>query len=124
MRSDSGSVFVESMIAAAIVALALAAMYRAIGDSAMRNRQLNDKQTALLVAQSELSAVGSEIPLASGMTGGTSGNYAWQVDVEPFAGESDPSDAGELWQVTVSVRSLNGGNELVTLNRLALGPGA
>jgi hypothetical protein len=38
MRNDSGSVFIESMVAAAIVALALGAMYRVIEDGAMRNR--------------------------------------------------------------------------------------
>lgn len=123
MRRDSGSVFVELMIAAAIVALSLAAMYRAIGDGALRNRQINQKQTALLVAQSELAAVGSAIPLSPGTTGGTDGPYAWRVDVEPFNGDADASDAGALWQVNVSVRALDGGNVLVSLTSLALAPG-
>ena len=125
MKSDSGSVFIESMVAAAIVALSLAAMYRVIEDGAMRNRAVNEKQNALLVAQSELAAVGSAIPLAPGMTGGTEGPYAWRVDISPSdtAGNT-ASVAGPLWEVTVSVRPLDGGNAIVTLNSFALSPGA
>jgi general secretion pathway protein I len=124
MRNDSGSVFIESMVAAAIVALALGAMYRVIEDGAMRNRMVNEKQTALLIAQSELAAVGSAIPLAQGMTGGTEGPYAWRIDIAPSGLAGAASSSGELWQVTVSVRSLDSDNAIVTLDSLAVGPGA
>lgn len=123
MKNDSGSVFIELMVAAAIVALSLAAMYRVIEDGAMRNRMDNRKQTALLIAESELAAVGSAIPLAQGMTGGTQGPYAWRVDISPSDAQSEASNAGPLWQVTVSVRPLDGGNAIVTLNSLALAAG-
>ena len=123
MKNDSGSVFIESMVAAAIVALSLAAMYRVIEDGAMRNRAVNEKQSALLIAQSELAAVGSAIPLAQGMTGGTDGPYAWRVDISPSYAQSAPSNAGQLWQVTVSVRALDRGNAIVTLDSFALSPG-
>jgi len=123
MRSDSGSVFVESMIAAAIVAMSLGAMYRAIEDGAHRLHKLDDKQNALMVAQSELAAVGSTIPLAAGMTGGTDGPYAWRVDIEPYNGASEASTAGDVWRVSVSVRSLDGGNGLVSLDSLTVGSG-
>ena len=56
------------------------------------------------------------------MTGGTDGSYAWRVDIEPYNGAADASDTGELWRVTVSVRALEGGRDLVTLNSLALAP--
>jgi hypothetical protein len=124
MKNDSGSVFIESMVAAAIVALSLAAMYRVIEDGAMRDRAVNAKQNALLIAQSELAAVGSAIPLAQGMTGGTEGPYAWRVDISPSDAESAASSAGQLWEVTVSVRLLDRGNAIVTLNSLALAPGS
>jgi hypothetical protein len=124
MRSDSGSIFVESMVAAAVIALALAAMYQAIGDGAMRNRKLHEKQMALLVAQSEMAAIGSEIPVASGTTGGTSGAFAWRVDIEPFNAETDASQTGDLWVVTVAVGSAEGGTDLVRLQSLALSRGS
>jgi hypothetical protein len=125
MKRDEGSVFIESMVAAAIVALALAAMYRVIGDGAMRNRAVNEKQTALLIAQSELAAVGSGIPLAQGMTSGTEGPYAWRVDISSSdVGSGSASVAGPLWQVTVSVRALDSENAIVTLKSLALASGA
>jgi hypothetical protein len=125
MKRDEGSVFIESMVAAAIVALALAAMYRVIEDGAMRNRAVNEKQTALLIAQSELAAVGSGIPLAQGMTSGTEGPYAWRVDISSSdVGSGSASVAGPLWQVTVSVRALDSENAIVTLKNLALASGA
>ncbi len=123
MRNDSGSVFIESMVAAAIVALSLAGMYRVIEDGAMRNRAVNEKQNAILIAQSELAAVGAAIPLAPGMTDGTEGPYAWRIDISPSDAASPASNAGPLWQVTVSVRALDGGNAIVTLHSLALAPG-
>jgi hypothetical protein len=123
MKSDSGSVFIESMVAAAIVALSLAAMYRVIEDGAMRDRTVNAKQNALLIAQSELAAVGSEIPMAQGMTSGTEGPYAWRVDISPSDTDGPASSAGPVWQVSVSVRPLDGGNAIVTLNSLALSSG-
>jgi hypothetical protein len=122
MKNDTGSVFIESMVAAAIVALSLAAMYRVIEDGAMRDRAVNAKQNALLIAQSELAAVGSAIPLAQGMTGGIEGPYAWRVDISPTEAGSPASSAGSLLQVSVSVRPVDGGNAIVTLNSLALSP--
>jgi hypothetical protein len=99
-------------------------MYQAIGDGAMRNRKLHEKQMALLVAQSEMAAIGSEIPVASGTTSGTSGNYAWRVDIEPFNAETDASQTGDLWVVTVAVGSAEGGTDLVRLQSLALSQGS
>ena len=63
---DSGSVFLDTMIAAAIVALTLGVMFRTISDSAARQRTIEARRSAYLVAQSELASVGSAIPLAPG----------------------------------------------------------
>ena len=121
-KRERGSILIETMVAAAIVALMLAAMYSGIGDSAMRNRQLAERRTALLIAQSELDAVGSSVPLSPGVTGGVEGAYVWRVDIEPQGAAQGNGTAGQLWQVTVSVRPSNGNVALVTLRSLALGP--
>ena len=58
-RGDAGFALVEAMIGAAIVAISLAAMYAAIYESASRNRMAEQRRTAMMIAQSELAAVGS-----------------------------------------------------------------
>jgi len=121
-RTDRGSVFIESMIAAAIVAMALAATFRVITDGAQRDRAVETRRAALLVAQSELAATGSEIPLQPGQSAGSAGDFIWRVDVSPYIDGVDASAVGGLWRVDVSVSPRAGGADLVTLDSLRLGP--
>ena len=121
--ADGGSAFVESIVAAAIVAMALGATYRVIADGAARDKAVAARRTALLVAQSELAAVGADIPLAPGDAAGQSGDLAWRVDITPYGENEGQNPAGELLRVAVSVRPRDGGADLVTLQSLRLGPG-
>jgi len=123
-RRDQGSVFVEAMIAAAIVAMALGGTFKVIVDGAHRDRAAEARRAALLVAQSQLAATGAEIPLQTGQTAGSSGEYTWRVDVSPYADGVDASAAGRLWRVTVSVAPKGDGPELVALDTLRLGSAA
>ena len=119
---DRGSVFIESMVAAAIVAMGLAATFQAIGDSARRDRDAEAHRAALLVAQSELAAVGSEYPLHPGETAGGDGDFVWRIEVSPYSDGVASSAAGGLWRVSVAIRPRSGGPDLVTLQTLRLGP--
>lgn len=112
-RCDAGSVFIETIIAAAIVSLALGTMYHTLGKSIENNRLVQDRRTAMLIAQSELAAVGSAIPVAAGDSAGTEGSYVWRVHIEPYAA------AGDLWQVTITVGK-QGSDQLATLRSLRL----
>jgi hypothetical protein len=119
---ENGSVLIEAMVGAALVAIMLAAMYSSIAGDAMRERIVAQKRMALLVAQSEMDAVGSVLPISPGTTGGVEGSYAWRVDIRPYAGSQGMSNSGPLMEVTVSVRANDGNVALVTLRSLALGP--
>jgi hypothetical protein len=110
------------MVAAAIVAMGLGATFQAIGDAARRNRDVESHRAALLVAQSELAAVGSEYPLHPGEAVGGAGDFAWRIEVSPYSDGVPDSAAGGLWRVSVSVRARTGGPYLVTLQTLRLGP--
>ena len=121
---EAGSAFVESIIAAAIVAMALGFTYRVIADGAARDRGAEARRAALLVAQSELAAVGADIPLSPGDVSGESGDMAWRVDITRYGeGGDDKNPAGALLRVAVSVRPRGGGASLVTLQSLRLGAG-
>lgn len=122
--ADAGSAFVESIVAAAIVAMALGTTYRVIADGAARERGAEARRAALLVAQSELAAVGADIPLGPGDASGQSGEMAWRVEITPYAENEEKSPAGDLWRVAVSVSPRTGGPALVTLQSLRLGAGS
>jgi hypothetical protein len=120
---DQGSVFVESIIAAAIVAMALGATLQLVADGANRDRGIEQRRAALLIAQSELAATGSQIPFLPGQTDGLAGNMVWRIEVSPYSDGVD-SAAGVLWRVAVSVRARSGGADLAHLETLRLGPQA
>lgn len=119
---DSGAIFVESLVAAAIVAMILVATFRVAVDGAAHARMVEQRRLALLVAQSELAAVGSEIPVAPGESSGASGDMNWTVDITPYADESGASTAGALWQVSVAVRPRTERRAVVRIRSLRLGP--
>jgi len=123
-RVDAGEVFVESLVAAAIVAMIMVTMFRVVIDAATHARMSEQRRVALLVAKSELADVGSEIPIESGESSGVSGNLAWTVEISPYSDESGASSVGSLWAVDVSVRPRLGRGELVRLRTLRLAPDA
>ena len=122
-RRDSGSVFIEALVATAIVAMILAATFRVVADGAARERRIDARRVALLVAQSELASVGADIPLAPGESAGLAGDLVWRVNVSAYDGAGGANDAGALMKVHVSVRRRAGGGDLVALDSLRLGRG-
>ena len=121
-RGERGSLLIEALIASAIVAMVLAGAYQVVGDSAGRLRGLEARRTAYLIAQSQLAAVGAETPVQSGATAGTQGDFAWRIDITPYADSLAASAAGELYRVRVSVRPRRDENhDLAVLTSLRLG---
>ena len=121
-RRDGGDVFIEALVATAIVAMILAATFRVITDGAARERMTEGRRLALLVAKSELAAVGADIPLAPGESAGFAGDQVWRVDISPYAAAGAANSAGALMRVQVAVRSRAGGGDLVVLDSLRLAP--
>jgi type II secretory pathway pseudopilin PulG len=117
---DEGSVFIEALVATAIVAMVLTATFQLAADSAIRRRGLEARREALMTAQSELAAVGSEIPLSPGAVEGSDGARTWRVEMQPCGGGG--SAAGRLYCVDVSVRSTEGGAPLASLSSRRLAP--
>jgi hypothetical protein len=117
-------VFVESLIASAIVAMALAAMFRVVADGAASDRAVMSRRMALLVAQSEMDAVGATIPVAPGQSSGVTGELIWRLEISPYEEGGDADQAGGLYRVVVSVRPRAGGADLVSLRSLRLGAAA
>lgn len=121
-RRDGGSMLVEAIIAAGIVAVMMAALYTSIAGSASRQQMLSDRRLALLVARSAMATVGEETPSTVGTTTGVNGDYAWRIDIAPYGGDLTPSAAGPLGVITVQVFKGGQGRSLATLRTLRVMP--
>ena len=120
---EDGSVFIEALASTAIVALILAAVFRVSADSAVHHRMVEERRYALMIARSELAAVGSAIPLATGSMEGTDGQDIWRVDMQPCDSDA-ASNVGALYCVEVSVRKAQDQAPLITLSSRRLAPSA
>jgi hypothetical protein len=124
MRADQGSMFIETLIAAAIVAGVLGMSYQVLSDAVSRSRSVESRRMALLVAQSQLAAIGETRPVPLGATSGVAPPFIWRATVERLPGGMATSQAGDLARVTVTVRPSEGGADLVSLTTLRLTQGA
>jgi hypothetical protein len=130
---DDGSVLVEAMVGAAIIAMTLIGMYQSIINSAAHNRMAESRRTAMMIAQSELAAVGPIIPSMPGTTEGTEGDFYWRVDIAPYQQPGSqppqpvlgqaPNPTGTLCLVTVTVADQRRG-PLAVLTSLTLARGS
>ena len=111
-RKERGSVLIEAMVGAAIISMTLIAMYTSIITTAAHNRMAESRRVAMMIAQSELAAVGPIIPSTPGTTEGTNGDFYWRVDIAPWqqGGQPQqpvlgqlPNPTGTLCLVTVTV---------------------
>ena len=94
------------MVGAAIISMTLVAMYTSIVTSAAHNRMAESRRTAMMIAQSELAAVGPIIPSIPGTTEGTEGDFYWRVDISPYAQQGPQPPAPVLGQVPNPVGTL------------------
>jgi hypothetical protein len=101
------------MVGAAIISMTLIGMYESIVTSASHNRMAESRRTAMMIAQSELAAVGPIIPATPGTTEGTEGDFYWRVDISAYLQQSAqppaptlglvPNPVGTLCLVTITV---------------------
>ncbi len=115
--NDRGSVFLETIVAAAILAAILGATFDSLRDSADRARRVGLQQQALLVAQSKLAEFPLTRPARSDRTTGTVAGFDWTVDIAPGAG----GDEAGLMRVTVRVADTSGEGARVALSSLRQG---
>ncbi len=117
MRSagESGSVLVEALVAVLIVAAMAGLWFETLGQGARQQRNLADRRTAMLVAQSQMATVGVITAIVPGETTGSDAGMDWRVTVQRFP------DGGEgIDKVTVSA-GRPGAGDLATLQSLRLG---
>ena len=77
-----GFSLLEILVAFAIMALSLGALYKVMGNSARQAGHLSSQEGAVLLAESLLSAY-STIPADGVRDAGTSAGFEWQVSSAP-----------------------------------------
>lgn len=120
MKPDQGSAFVDAVVSAAILALVLGTSFQVMSDSIVRQRKLGLTREAVMVAQSVMASVGSEIPATPGQAKGKEGNLGWSVEITPWAGLNADRPAFPMVLVKVRVTPLAGGTVLTSLETLRL----
>lgn len=92
-RSDeSGFALAETLVATAIIAAMLGVTFQSIEAGARQTRQIEDRRKAMLVAQSQLTAVGSAQSTSLGETNGLTSGIRWRLLVQPYLA-NEPSGA-------------------------------
>ncbi len=82
-RRVGGFSLLEILVAFAIMALSLGALYKVMGNSARQAGHLSGQEGAVLLAESLLSAY-STVPAEGVRDSGTSAGYQWQVRSAPY----------------------------------------
>lgn len=126
-RQQRGFTLIEILVAFMILAMSLTVIFR-IFSGGLRNVALSeDYARAVLVAESQLSAIGVSEPLVRGVSSGEWGKrFRWQRVVEhyqPWQQDKELTAAVLAYRVTVSVDWEHaGGSRQITLNSVRLKP--
>src|SRR5262249_59696567 len=81
-----GFTLIEILVAFAILAFVLVALYRIFGGGLATTARLEQRTAALLMARSMLERVGTDVPLVAGEPSGTTADgMAWTLDIRPAA---------------------------------------
>jgi general secretion pathway protein I len=109
-RSTAGFTIIEVLVALAVVAAALAAIGAVIATSVRGTRSIEQHVALVQTARAIMTGLPKRTELAPGQTAGDFAGHRWQVDVSPFVGLGDGSNAS-TWvpqAVVVTVRSPSG----------------
>jgi len=83
-RHDRGFTVIEVLVAFAIVAIVLTALYQAVAGAYWGYARVQVREQTLALARAHLEAVGIETPLQPGESTGTyATGVAWHLTVEP-----------------------------------------
>lgn len=105
--SERGFTLIEVIVAFAIVALALSALFQIFSTGLRGSVVTENYNMAVLLADSKLAGIGIEEPLEAGDQSGTFDNgFRWETNVRPYddGGSTFTPGAIQAFEVTVTVK--------------------
>lgn len=111
-RRDSGFTLIEALVATAVFALLLSALYQGLTVGWHGLRKAGAEDAAMLVLSQRLASSGVETPLETSANSGTApGGISWQTRIVPYTPTAPAGDARlpayQGFWITVSVRWQN-----------------
>lgn len=107
MRREDGFTLLEVLVALAILALALSAIYQAFAGGLQNETTGRRYAGATILAESRLAGIGAEYQAQTGhWTGTTQDGYRWSVEMRPMAHAVRPVDSHLPQLLEVEVRVL------------------
>lgn len=112
-----GFTLIETLVALAIIATALAATVQVVTAQARATQSVDARRMAVLVAQSQLAAIAAASDTGALKTEGRTSGVAWRIDITPY-----PTQYAQprLESVTITAGRGPGGKPLVSLRSLRL----
>lgn len=112
-RGASGFALAETLVATAIIAGMLGVTFQTIENGARQARLIEDRRQAMLIAQSQLTAVGSAQSTRFSETSGLTSGIRWRLSVKPY--RADQPSIARLEQVSVTAGLASDTRDLVVL---------
>ena len=121
---QQGYALLEVIVAMAIASVALATIYRTIGDGLRAASKVKTMQAAVVAARTHLDALGSEGVLGAGTTTGTYGNgVRWRLTIADLSGpKADATSLRPYWIKLVAID--RSGAPLLNLETAKIAQGA
>jgi type II secretory pathway pseudopilin PulG len=115
-RAPNGFALVETLVASAIIAGMLGLTFQSIETAARQTRMVEQRRLAMLIAQSQMTAIGAAQSARFGEARGVTSGVAWQMTVQPY--RAAVASAINLDLISVSARPVGGARDLVVLKTL------
>jgi type II secretion system protein I len=115
-KNQSGFALVETLVATAIIAAMLGVTFQTVQNGARQTRMIEDRRRAMLVAESQLQAVGAGQSSSFGETRGLTSGIRWHLTLRPF--RSDQPSGAPIQLVSVSAGLEGEKRDLITLKTI------
>jgi prepilin-type N-terminal cleavage/methylation domain-containing protein len=109
-RREDGFTLIEAIVATAVFALLLSALYQGLTAGWRGLKKVNSEEIALALLSQKLASTGVETPLVTSAATGVADGIAWQSQIAPYAEPAAGNVSGPyqgFW-ITVTVRWKNG----------------
>ncbi len=99
--ASAGFTLIEVLLAFVVFALSFTVVLEILSGSMRNTVRAREYTEVALIAQSVMDQVGLDIPLEAGASSsGESGDYQWQLDINPLVGTADNAHSMELAELT------------------------